>query len=135
MRGIGIARLCILAALPVWTGAPGAQAQETHEAPAPIPVLSCHGADPAWTLTIFRDEAIFELTRQVKLEIPLVTRAEGRDWPRAWSLIGRQDTVIAVIDRDICQLRGMDFPYSADILTQRASTAIVLTGCCAAPQG
>lgn len=99
--------------------------------PAVAEQLSCSGDNPHWSLTVSGESGVFELTQPVTMDIPLVTKAERRDWPRAYSLIGDRDTVIAVVDRDACVLRGQDFDLSADILTQRGSTAIVLTGCCA----
>lgn len=100
-------------------------------APVGADTLSCSGDDPHWTLTIDGNSGVFDLTQATKMDIPLVTKAERRDWPRAYSLIGDRDTVIAVVDQDSCQLKGQGFDLSVDILTQRASTAIVLTGCCA----
>lgn len=113
-RMIRIASLLIL--LPLWASA------ET------VPPLSCSGSNPAWSLDIGTDTATFDFQRQSDMTIPHQTAAEGRDWPRAMTLISRNDTAIVIIDAERCG----EADYTAQVLTQRGETPILLTGCCAA---
>jgi hypothetical protein len=92
--------------------------------------FSCGGSDPEWTLSLQNDQAEFNLTSPLTMEIPQKTTAEGREWPKALTLINGIETAIVLIDRDQCTANGRAFPLSVDILTQRNSIAIVLTGCC-----
>lgn len=95
------------------------------------PVIQCRGEAPRWKLGL--GEAFADFTykdRQIRLEVPQRARAEGRDWPRAYTLVGRTDTAIVVLDRDACRAEGRDYPVSADVLTQDGTRAILLSGCC-----
>lgn len=90
----------------------------------------CFGENPDWSLGLGEAFADFAFKKQVRLDVPQKARAEGRDWPRAFTLVGRTDTAIVILDRDVCRANGRDYPISADVLTQDGSAAIVLTGCC-----
>jgi len=95
-----------------------------------LPPLSCGGEMPEWSLQIIDDTAQFDFQRQSDMTIPQRTMAEGQDWPHALTLISRFDTAIVIIDQRQC---GTD-PYTAEVLTQRGETPILLTGCCTASQ-
>ncbi len=97
----------------------------------------CGGSAPYWRLTLEGGRGGRALLDRgatrgapVRFEIPLVTPAEGRNWPRAYTLVGAQDTGILILDRDPCRTAGGTLAWSADLLTQEGSRAIVLTGCC-----
>ncbi len=93
-----------------------------------LPPLVCSGNAPNWTLSLADDTARFDFQRQSDMTIPHRTTAEGQDWPRAITLISRYDTAIVIIDQRQCGTA----PYTAEVLTQRGETPILLTGCCAA---
>lgn len=93
-----------------------------------VPPLLCSGTSPDWSLQIGTDTATLDFQRRSEMTIPHQTTAEGRDWPRAMTLISRNDTAIVIIDQDACNGAA----YSAQVLTQRGETPILLTGCCAA---
>jgi len=93
--------------------------------------LTCTGIDPKWTARIDGAVGTFEITRSEPMTIPLVTRAERREWPRAFTLLGERDTAIVIVDRNACELGSNTLQHSAVVLTQRGTTAIMLTGCCA----
>lgn len=93
-----------------------------------LPPLSCSGSDPAWSLDIGIDTATLDFQRQSDMTIPHQTTAEGRDWPKAMTLISRNDTAIVIIDQETCN----GTTHSAQVLTQRGETPILLTGCCTA---
>ncbi len=95
---------------------------------APLPSLACQGAAPDWMLTIAGGTAQFTFQRQSDMTIPHQTSAEGQDWPKALTLISRNDTAIVIIDNRACN----EAPYTAEVLTQRGQTPILLTGCCTA---
>lgn len=97
-------------------------------AAAPLPPLICEGHMPEWSLHITDDTAKFDFQRQSDMTIPQRTTAEGRDWPHALTLISTFDTAIVIIDRQECETAA----YTAQVLTQRGETPILLTGCCAA---
>lgn len=97
--------------------------------------MLCGGAEPFWNLTIEDDRAAYSTPDQpdaVSFEIRLDTRAEGRDWPRALTLIARGDTAVILLDQRACSDTVSDraYPYSGTLLTQRGVEPIVLSGCC-----
>ncbi len=97
--------------------------------------LSCQGTDPNWSLDLKDDiAAYFEYERGAGYEIPQSSIAEGRDWPRAFTLIAEYDTAIALIDKQTCLQNGQSYQYSAYVLTQRGQTPILLKGCCEDPR-
>ncbi len=95
---------------------------------APLPPLACHGDTPDWALTLAEETAQFTFQRESQMTIPHQTSAEGRDWPKAVTLISRNDTAIVIIDNLACN----EAPYTVHVLTQRGQTPILLTGCCTA---
>lgn len=68
--------------------------------------------------------------RDTRFDVPHFTIAEGRDWPRAYSLIADFDTAILIVDQLACRLGEQQTSHAAQILTQRGQTPILLTGCC-----
>lgn len=89
--------------------------------------LTCTGTAPDWRLEITDDSAAFRFPGLTRMDIPHSTRAEGRDWPRAMTLIGPRDTAIVVIHQRDCG----GLPFESQVLTQRGQTPILLSGCCA----
>ena len=87
----------------------------------------CAGGDPDWLLTVNETDGKFDFNdRILGLNVMLLTPAEGRDWPKALTLISSVDSAIVILNQQQC---GSD-DYSAQVLTQRNTTAILLTGCC-----
>lgn len=102
---------------------------------ATVPPLICGGVEPSWTVTIADGRGTFATPAQpdpTLYDIPLITKAEGRPWPRVITLIGRGDTALVIINERQCTDTMSDeiYPYEATLLTQRRSEAIALTGCC-----
>ena len=91
---------------------------------------ACEGSDPDWFLTLAGPVATFDYLRKNTFDIPQTNTAEGRDWPRAYTLIAEFDTAIVLIDEKTCELNGRPWPITAHVLTQRGQTPILLTGCC-----
>ncbi len=94
----------------------------------------CGGVEPFWSLEIRSDTATFstpDIPSQ-SLDIPLITKTEGRPWPRAFTLISETGTGIALIRQRRCNdtMSDRKFPFEIDYLTQSSSTPIILTGCC-----
>lgn len=98
--------------------------------PALADRLDCSGVNPGWTARIDGADATFELTRLVPMSIPAVNKAVNREWPRAYTLLGRDDTAIVIVSDRACRIGTTDYAHSADVLTQRLDVPIVLTGCC-----
>ena len=98
------------------------------------PPLLCGGVEPFWSLEINEEDALYSApdTDPITYSIPLITKAEGRDWPRVLTLLAQRDTAIAVLRPLQCSdtMSDIDFDWTIDILTQRNSEAIALTGCC-----
>ena len=88
--------------------------------------MSCAGADPSWSLVLDDGKAEFDFRRQSEMDIMLDTPAQGSEWPRALTLIGRGDSAILILENRACENRNI----TARILTQRGETPILLTGCC-----
>ncbi len=88
--------------------------------------LVCSGQDPAWSLTLDQGEGQFELTRTSELTLALETLAQGAQWPRALTLVGRGDSAIVILENSACS----DGNLTARVLTQRGETPLLLTGCC-----
>jgi hypothetical protein len=91
-----------------------------------LPPMNCAGSAPDWSLQIGSDTAQFQFQRESEMTIPHQTSAEGQEWPRALTLLSRNDTAIAIIDKRTCGTA----PYAAEVLTQRGQTPILLIGCC-----
>ncbi|MEM8840897.1 MAG: hypothetical protein AAGD47_03890 [Pseudomonadota bacterium] len=120
-------RLTLPAAL-IATALPAVAQQAT-------PPLLCGGADPVWNLVLDDGRGTYtspELPDATAYDVRLSTPAQGRDWPRALTLIGPRDTAIVLLDRARCAGAGApgDQPYTAHLMTQRGTEAILLTGCC-----
>ncbi|MDO6798223.1 hypothetical protein [Shimia thalassica] len=95
------------------------------------PPLACEGHDPEWYLTLAGPVAQFRFhKRKTDFDIPHSTVAQGRDWPRAYTLISSFDTAIVVTNETACSLGDTNWPISVHVLTQRDTTPILLTGCC-----
>ena len=98
-------------------------------AEAEVPGLSCTGSDPDWQLVLDAgtQTAIFDFAnREVAFDIPQQNQAAGRDWPLAVTLVSRDDTAILILRPLACGRAS----HMIDILTQRATTPIPLTGYC-----
>ena len=93
------------------------------------PIL-CQGSNPDWKLGLSEKTADFTYKNQDHMDVPQSATALSRDWPRAFTLIGRANTAIVLLDRDDCVLDGTPYPISADILTQDGTLPVLLTGCC-----
>lgn len=91
----------------------------------------CAGALPGWTLTMDETAGTLTTNRDVTMQIMDEAVADGpRDWPRALTLVGDRDTAIVLIENEACTVNHTDFPMQAQILTQRGTVPILLTGCC-----
>ena len=98
------------------------------------PPLICGGVEPFWSLEIAADTAIYSApdTAQIDYTIPHVAIAEGRPWPQVLTLLAQRDTALAIIRPLQCSdtMSDTEFDWMIDVLTQRNSEAIALTGCC-----
>lgn len=91
----------------------------------------CDGHQPNWRLSLEETEARFSFAnRKTRFDIPHFTAAEGREWPRAYSLVSDFDTAIAIVDLGQCKLGNDMLSHRVQVLTQRGQTPILLTGCC-----
>jgi len=95
--------------------------------------LVCFGDNPEWKLGLAETFADFTYKTQTRYTVPQKASALNRDWPKAYTLVARNSTAIVLIDQDACRAKGHDYPMSIDVLTQDGTAAIVLTGCCIAP--
>ncbi|AKS45961.1 hypothetical protein SAMN05444287_1066 [Octadecabacter temperatus] len=105
-----------------------ANAQEPVLLPTP---LTCGGVEPEWSMSLDGSQGEFEYHGASNMTIMLDTPAEGADWPRAFTLIGRGDSAILIVEPNACETG----PYTARVLTQRGETPVLLTGCCLFLQG
>jgi uncharacterized membrane protein len=100
------------------------------------PALLCGGVEPSWSLEIGEETALYTApdSADIAYEIKLITEAEGRQWPQALTLLAPQDTAIAIMRPRACSdtMSDQDYEWTIDVLTQRRSQAILLTGCCRA---
>jgi uncharacterized membrane protein len=100
------------------------------------PDLRCYGAEPYWSLEITALSATFSSMDgpDRSYDVQLVTAAQGRLSPLAYTLISQSDTAIAIVGERQCNDTMSDerFSHSIEVLTQRGSEAIMLTGCCKA---
>ena len=88
--------------------------------------FECSGQNPDWQLSFDSQQARFTFPSPTDMDVMLQTKAEGREWPRAYTLIGDRDTAIVLLDPVACS----NGTHSANVLTQRGTTAILLAGCC-----
>ncbi|SMX31299.1 hypothetical protein [Octadecabacter ascidiaceicola] len=93
--------------------------------------IACSGNEPEWSLSMDNTQADFDYRGTSDMTVMLDTPAEGADWPRAFTLIGRGDSAILIVEPAACETG----PYSARVLTQRGETPVLLTGCCLFLQG
>ena len=102
--------------------------------PAFAETYLCSGTDPDWSLELEQTTALFSAPDRTttRYDVPLITQAEARDWPRAYTLVSRDATAIAVLRAQTCINPGVDreFGTTLDILTQSGVTPVILTGCC-----
>jgi hypothetical protein len=92
---------------------------------------ACYGSLPAWSLDIDSTRGTFHLDRTVTMDIMHEALAEGqREWPRALTLVGERDTAIVLLEAETCMVNHTQFPFQAQVLTQKGTVPILLTGCC-----
>lgn len=94
----------------------------------------CSGENPDWKLGLGTETADFKYKIQIKMDIPHMTAAENRDWPKAYTLIGRDATAVVILNRMVCEIGDTDYPLTVHVLTQDGTAAIMLTGCCQDPK-
>jgi len=87
--------------------------------------MSCHGTAPEWSLISTAQGATFTLIHASDLTLQLTTVAQGAEWPRAFTFIGRGDSAIVILEGE--QDNGS---HPARVLTQRGETPLLLTGSC-----
>ncbi len=107
------------------TALPAAAAAETWR---------CAGTDPGWRLRFDATQAEFSFPATTQMDVMQQNQAEGRDWPRALTLVGDRDTAIVIVEPLACGSDGEQHPYRVLVLTQRGQTPILLAGCCEAPR-
>ena len=92
----------------------------------PLP-LDCGGAAPDWSMAITEDGTLFEYAgiSTPDLDIAWETKAEGADWPRVLTMIGRGTSAIVILEPPI------EGTFAVRVLTQRGETPLLLTGTCA----
>lgn len=96
---------------------------------ADLPDLTCRGTAPNWTLELTATAGTLVFRDQTSvMAIMQHTRAEGADWPRAMTLAGPRDSAIVILQRRRCN----SDTHEAQVLTQRGTVPLMLTGCCAA---
>lgn len=96
----------------------------------------CDGDQPDWTLTISGDDAQFSLSPDTAFRVPQRTNAEGREWPKALTLISERDTAIVILNESTCSSATMTgLPIEAFVLTQKGETPVILRGCCTQGDG
>lgn len=92
--------------------------------------MECAGTSPDWTLSATNEAATFTFGRASQMTQMLETLAEGADWPRAYTYVGRGDSAIVMVERQSCESDDETGPLTARVLTQRGQTPVLLTGCC-----
>jgi len=104
----------------------------TPLAAQPAPTFDCFGNAPAWRAEVRGDGAQLDYIGSHQMSVPQSSRAEGRAWPMAMTLISGDysTTAILIVDERACETGGADFDYAAEMLTQRADTPVLLAGCC-----
>jgi hypothetical protein len=95
---------------------------------------ACAGSNPDWTLDITGTTASFSFVNADSLDIPHISTAKDRDWPKALTLLGGRDTAIVILNKHLCSTAQItNYPIEANVLTQKAETPVILTGCCTQP--
>lgn len=92
--------------------------------------IECQGVLPGWSLSIDGTEASLTTDEDKELQVLDQTQAEGRDWPRALTLVGGTNTAILIIEHEMCQINEATQPFQAQVLTQIGTVPVLLTGCC-----
>ena len=105
-------------------GVRGALVLMTLAGPCSALTAMCEG--DGWSLALQGAQAEFVFPAPTQMDIPHVAVAEGAEWPRALTMIGDRDTGIVILHDRACATGT----HEAQILTQRAQTPILLTGCC-----
>lgn len=86
--------------------------------------LRCHSDDPDWVISFSQDMARFDYDgRGTDFDIVHQTNGLPGPWPIALTLIADRDTAIVIADQS-------DGQTTIDILTQRGTTPVLLTGKC-----
>lgn len=91
----------------------------------PLP-LSCEGTAPDWIMDITKDGTSFEYRQRIEADLNIAweTQAEGVDWPRALTLIGRGTSAIVILEAPSAGT------HPIRILTQQGETPLLLVGSC-----
>ncbi|MCW1951340.1 MAG: hypothetical protein KIH44_008230 [Octadecabacter sp.] len=89
--------------------------------------MTCSGQDPDWALEIAANTATLDYVRPSDMTLQLVTTAEGKDWPQAFTFVGRGDTAIVLLENP-----SDDGQSAVRVLTQRGETPLLLIGSCLA---
>ena len=64
--------------------------------------FQCNGVLPGWSLRVTDGQSVLTTDREIAMDVMDETRAEGdRDWPRALTLVGRNDTAILLVEGDV----------------------------------
>ena len=92
--------------------------------------LSCVGVRPVWQLEVSGDTASLWFPDESIMDVMNDVPAEQRDWPRAMTLVGFEDTAILLVDKEMCLVNETEFGIEAHVLTQRGFDPILLKGCC-----
>ena len=92
------------------------------------PEMTCFGSEPNWSATLSADGASFAYIGSSPMDVPQMSRAEGREWPLALTLISPdyRSTAILIVDARACD----GGTHAAEVLTQRNETPVLLVGCC-----
>ncbi len=94
-------------------------------------VQSCVGVIPNWALELSSGTARLSYQgTDADMTIMQDGTAEGAKTTRAMTLVGRQQSAIAVFKQGACQINAEQFPINATILTQLGDVPIILEGCC-----
>ena len=98
-------------------------------APVSAQTYTCEGTEPAWSLDLTQTTATFDYIGETEMTIPQTSRAEGRSWPVAMTLISADfsSTAIVILHDRMCQT-GQS--HEVQVLTQRQDLPVLLTGCC-----
>ena len=90
--------------------------------------MSCAGRAAEWSIEIGVEGATFNYIGTTAMDIPQMSRAEGRAWLLAMTLISADysSTAILIVEPRTCETGT----HAAHVLTQRNETPVLLVGCC-----
>ena len=90
--------------------------------------MTCDGSAPDWSVAIGAEGASFSYIGTSAMDIPQMSRAEGRAWPLAMTLISADysSTAILIVEPRACDTGN----HAATVLTQRNEVPVLLVGCC-----